>query len=59
MAVELAYLAFHRSSRGVELAPEERSRSMIRHMVNSDTNAKYTIVHNISFITLLMVGEAM
>lgn len=57
--MELAYLAFHRSSRGVELTPEERSRSMIRHMVNSDTNAKYTIVHNISFITLLMVGEAM
>ncbi|KAK8812739.1 hypothetical protein WA538_004596 [Blastocystis sp. DL] len=54
VAVELAYLAFHRSSRGVELTPEERSRSMIRHMVNSDTNAKYTIVHNISFITLLM-----
>ena len=57
--MELAYLAFHRSSKGVELAPEERSRSMIRHMVNSDTNAKYIIVHNISFITLLMVGEAM
>ena len=37
-----------RSSSDVEASP-------INHMVNSDTNAKYTIVHNISFFTLLGV----
>ena len=57
VAVELVYLAFHRFGDGVESATEDGSRSMIRHMVNSDTNAKYAIVHNISFITLLAVGE--
>ena len=58
VAVELVYLLFHRLGEGVESATEDRSRSMIRHMVNSDTNAKYAIVHNISFITLLAVGES-
>lgn len=49
--IEVAYLLYHRymkirSSSDVEASP-------INHMVNSDTNAKYTIVHNISFFTLL------
>lgn len=51
--IEVAYLLYHRymkirSSSDVEASP-------ISHMVNSDTNAKYAIVHNISFFTLLGV----
>lgn len=55
VSVELLYFAHH--------FYRERHRSTssqhgtVGHMVNSDTNVKYVIVHNISFILLFVVGD--
>ena len=53
--IELIYLIFNTFWLG-SLQLSDNSSS-IGHMVNSDTNVKYTIVHNITFILLVCVGE--
>ena len=56
--VELVYCWY-----GVWVLRREKSstgldNTTIGHMVNSDTNMKYVIVHNISFILLFIVRSA-
>lgn len=55
--VELAYCwyALWRLRKKTEVSVGLGTNDRIGHMVNSDTNVKYTIVHNISFILLFVV----
>ena len=55
---ELAYCwyALWRLRKKSEVPAGLGTSDRIGHMVNSDTNVKYTIVHNISFILLFAVA---
>lgn len=52
-SVELLYFAYHFYRE--KHKPVAMKASSIGHMINSDTNVKYMIVHNISFVLLFLV----